>query len=80
MERELCEQFLADLADIAARLTFENRDYALELVSSLDKVRGFGHVKQANAQRYTAARRTLLAKFNGDALPFVELASATNQT
>ena len=80
MERELCEQFLADLADIAAQLTFENRGYALELVSSLDKVRGFGHVKQANAQRYAAARRSLLAKFNGDALPFVELASATNQT
>ena len=52
MERQLIEEFKVNLAELMQGLTHSNHDLAIEIVESVQKVRGYGHVKLANHRAY----------------------------
>jgi len=64
MERRLLADYEADLDLIAARLTAERLEAAAALASVPQLVRGFGHVKEANARKAAEERRRLLARLD----------------
>ncbi len=59
-ERQLLADYEATLEAIASQLTAANFDVALALVAYPRKIRGFGHVKQAQARAPLAERERLL--------------------
>ncbi|MCC5968451.1 MAG: indolepyruvate ferredoxin oxidoreductase family protein [Pararhodobacter sp.] len=61
MERALIAQYEADMTSILPRVTAENRDLVLELALLPLSIRGFGPVKEANAQAAAKRREELLA-------------------
>lgn len=61
MERALITQYEADMSDVLARVTAENRDQVLELALLPLSIRGFGPVKEANAKAAARRREELLA-------------------
>ncbi|MEO1676790.1 MAG: indolepyruvate ferredoxin oxidoreductase family protein [Pseudomonadota bacterium] len=61
MERTLIAQYEADMNAALPRLTDETRDAIIELAELPLQIRGFGPVKQANAERAEARRKELLA-------------------
>jgi len=63
-ERQLLADFEADLAVIAQRLGGGNHHVAVALASWPQKIRGFGHVKEAQARAALAERARLLAAFD----------------
>jgi indolepyruvate ferredoxin oxidoreductase len=52
MERELLSEFVSDLDFAKSQLTPENTDLVADFVSYPLKIRGYGHVKEANAEQY----------------------------
>ena len=74
-ERQLLKDYEADLDLIEAKLTAENGATALALAAYPRKIRGFGHVKEAQARPALAERERLLDAFraSGDA-PLAEAA------
>ena len=63
MERRLLAEYEQDIAMILDRLTPERFDAACALAAIPSLVRGFGHVKAANAERAAAERMRLLERF-----------------
>ena len=59
-ERKLLKDYEADLDAIEAKLTVENSKAALALASYPMKIRGFGHVREAQAQAPLAERERWL--------------------
>ena len=60
MERRLLAGYEAELHDIAAKLSTENYEFAIALAQYPEKIRGFGHVKDAaiaHVMPEAAARR-----------------------
>jgi indolepyruvate ferredoxin oxidoreductase len=62
-ERRLLVEYLATLDTIEAALTADNLDAAVLLAAYPRKIRGFGHVKQAQARPALAERERLLKAF-----------------
>ena len=62
MERALLEQYEADLAYLRAVLSPVRLEAAAALASVPSLIRGYGHVKEANARRAAAERDRLLAR------------------
>ena len=62
MERRLIAEFEGLVRDLATTLTGENYGRAVELAKLPEEVRGFGHVKMANVERYEAKKAALLAQ------------------
>ncbi len=65
MERQLIEDYIAELDDICNRLTPANHAAAVALASVPDEIRGYGHVKEksvAEARTLRANRREAFAK------------------
>ncbi|HEX2257737.1 MAG TPA: indolepyruvate ferredoxin oxidoreductase family protein [Afifellaceae bacterium] len=62
-ERRLLADYEALLDEIARRLAADNHDIAATLAAYPEKIRGFGHVKQAQARPALAERERLLAAF-----------------
>ena len=62
-ERQLLADYEAVLDTIAANLSAANRDVAIALAAYPRKIRGFGHVKQAQARPALAERERLLKAF-----------------
>jgi indolepyruvate ferredoxin oxidoreductase len=60
LERELIERYESDVNEILDTLSFLRHKRAVALASWPDTVRGFGHVKLANAERAAAERERLL--------------------
>ena len=60
-ERQLLDEYLDDLALIAGNLNEQRLQTAIELATIPAKIRGFGHIKQANA-RTAREERTVLRK------------------
>ncbi len=52
MERQLLADFKANVDELLAGLTKDNHSLAIDIVDAAQQVRGFGHVKQANYERY----------------------------
>ena len=69
MERKLLARYEADLARIASGLTPERMDAAAGLANIPSLIRGFGHVKAANATKADAERERLLARFDKPEAP-----------
>lgn len=63
MERRLLHEFELVLDTIAQRLTAQNHASAVALAELPNMVRGYGHVKAANAQRYEAEMAQLRPAF-----------------
>jgi indolepyruvate ferredoxin oxidoreductase len=62
-ERELLRDYEATLDLIEAKLTAENIDIAIALAAYPRKIRGFGHVKEAQARPALADRQRLTEAF-----------------
>jgi len=67
MERQMIRDYEALIAEIIGDLSTANAPTATELARLPLQVRGFGHVKLANAERVAEERAALLARFrSGD--------------
>ena len=64
MERRLLDQYEEDLALIGQKLSRERLDAATALASVPSLIKGFGHVKAANAQKAEAERLRLLDRLD----------------
>jgi indolepyruvate ferredoxin oxidoreductase len=63
MERQMIRDYEALVAEIIGNLSAANAPAATELARMPMQVRGFGHVKLANAERVADERAVLLARF-----------------
>ncbi|MGJ8687747.1 MAG: DUF6537 domain-containing protein, partial [Spongiibacteraceae bacterium] len=72
-ERQLLADFNNDLSLLLANLRPDNFDMAIELVSLVEDIRGFGHVKQHNIDQYQIRRAKLLARYTQQTGQAVEL-------
>ncbi|MES2258580.1 MAG: indolepyruvate ferredoxin oxidoreductase family protein [Pseudomonadota bacterium] len=63
MERRLIADYETRMAMLCRELTPFNHAAAVELASLPEMIRGYGHVKEANAAKAAAAEPQLLAKF-----------------
>ncbi|MFT5575833.1 MAG: indolepyruvate ferredoxin oxidoreductase [Bermanella sp.] len=75
-ERAILAQFQSDLDELLKNLSVDNLPVAIELVGLVEKIRGFGYIKEAAIAQYQLRREHLLKTFRGDALQFVEIESA----
>jgi indolepyruvate ferredoxin oxidoreductase len=67
MERALITEYRQLVAELMAGLTAASHEQAIALANLPEKVRGFGHVKEANVATYQADKARLLAAFkSGD--------------
>jgi indolepyruvate ferredoxin oxidoreductase len=70
MERRMIRDYERLMKELLAGLDARNAPAAVELARLPLKVRGFGHVKRANAERAAAEREALLQRFRaGEAVP-----------
>ncbi|MEM9048396.1 MAG: indolepyruvate ferredoxin oxidoreductase family protein [Pseudomonadota bacterium] len=60
MERALIAQYFADMAETLPRFDAATRDAAIALAELPLSIRGFGHVKKANADKAALQRESLL--------------------
>ena len=58
---ELLARYESDIAQVLADLSSQTHANAVKLLSLPDKVRGYGHVREAHAQRMEVERAALLA-------------------
>ena len=63
MERQLISDYEKQLAEIADNLTADNHAAALQLAGLPMRMRGFGHVKEANVEAAKACEADLIATF-----------------
>ncbi len=63
-ERALITQFEATLDELLQNLTQERLAKAVKIVDSYNSVRGFGHVKEANQQRFESALKFAMAEYH----------------
>jgi indolepyruvate ferredoxin oxidoreductase len=67
MERAEIVHYHTLLDELLNALTADNYDLAVALCRLPDKIRGFGHVKEATRQRVAGERQKLLADFHAAA-------------
>jgi indolepyruvate ferredoxin oxidoreductase len=63
MERKLLADYLSLVEELSRALTQDNHALAVKLAALPDKIRGFGHVKEANVERVKAEEEKLLERF-----------------
>ena len=66
-ERRLIGEYVAVLEEILSRLAQDNHQTAVELARIPARIRGFGHVKEANLAEAKTAEAALLAAFRNPA-------------
>jgi len=69
LERQIRDDFIRDMADVAATLKAETLAHAQALAELPSMVRGFGHVKLASISAYQEQRSKLLAAAPGTSIP-----------
>ena len=69
MERQLVADYRADMEMIASRFGMADLKLALELAYVPEQIRGFGHVKAANAAAAAKRRSDLLSRLQQESLP-----------
>jgi indolepyruvate ferredoxin oxidoreductase len=62
-ERELIEEYFSLMDEIIDSLNTENHALAVELASLPEKIRGYGHIKQAHLQAFRKQHEDLLKAF-----------------
>ena len=60
LERRLVGEFEADIANLAERLTPASHPIAIQVVGAYETIRGYGHVKEANAAEAAQVRASAL--------------------
>jgi indolepyruvate ferredoxin oxidoreductase len=63
LERELIRQYEADVAELLGSLSFLRLPLAVEIARLPEEIRGYGHIKIANATRVAEQRAALLARW-----------------
>ncbi|MGY9049528.1 MAG: DUF6537 domain-containing protein, partial [Rhodobacterales bacterium] len=74
MERALIAEYEADMADVLPRLTPATRDAIIALAELPLQIKGFGPVKQANAEKAAKRREELLALIRAGGTPVAQAA------
>jgi indolepyruvate ferredoxin oxidoreductase len=69
LERRLVAEFEADVADLTPRLTPASHPIAVRVVGAYETIRGYGHVKEANAEEAAKARVSALNELKGGKAP-----------
>lgn len=69
MERQLIANYETTLRELAASLNPDNHALAVEIASVPAKIRGFGHIKQRNAESAKACEAELLAMWRSKEAP-----------
>ncbi|KZD12153.1 indolepyruvate ferredoxin oxidoreductase family protein [Oceanibaculum pacificum] len=69
MERRLIAEYEALIDELLAGLSAENHGIAVALAGLPDKIRGYGHVKEANLAKAKAEEKQLLAAFRDPHIP-----------
>jgi indolepyruvate ferredoxin oxidoreductase len=67
LERSLIREYEDLILKIATDLTAQNLDIAVELAALPQRMRGFGHIKDANIQKARADQAALLRRFDAPA-------------
>jgi indolepyruvate ferredoxin oxidoreductase len=75
LEKRLLAEFEADVADLAPRLTPASHAAAVRVVGAYETIRGYGHVKEANAAEAAKTRAGALAELTSGARATVERAA-----
>ncbi len=65
-ERKLITDYERDIERLFDEITLQNIDSAIAIARLPQKIRGFGHVKQASIESADKTRASLFKKFNGD--------------
>ena len=68
LEKALLGQYESDVRALLTGLANENYDNAVAIAALPTKIRGYGHVKQANADAAATERERLLQDFANPAL------------
>jgi indolepyruvate ferredoxin oxidoreductase len=66
MERRLIDEYEALMRRLAGALTATNHATAIEIASLPAQIRGYGHVKEANAANVAALQARAIAKFDAE--------------
>jgi len=66
LERQLIEDYEATVARVLQGLKPGNHEMAVALLSLPEKIRGYGHVKEANIAKAKAVEAALLKAFDGE--------------
>ncbi len=74
MERALIAQYETDMDDLIPAIDANTHDAAVALALLPLQIRGFGHVKQANAEAAAKRREELLAQFREGGTPTLQAA------
>lgn len=74
MERALIAQFEADMDEVLSSVDASTHDAAVALALLPLQIRGFGHVKQANAEDAAKRREEILARFRAGGAPILHAA------
>ena len=74
LERRMIKDYERLVRELIAALTVENGSVAVDLARLPLKIRGFGHVKLANAERAAEERTVLLAQFRTGGTPMPQAA------
>ncbi|RFU13891.1 indolepyruvate ferredoxin oxidoreductase family protein [Rhodobacteraceae bacterium W635] len=74
MERGLIRQYEDDMTEVLSKVTPQTHDIAVEIASLPRQVRGFGPVKQANAEAAAKRRDELLRAFRAGGTPLATAA------
>jgi indolepyruvate ferredoxin oxidoreductase len=65
MERQLVAEYRKLVLSLLGKLTADNLATAVDIAALPEKIRGFGHVKEAAVEKYRADLDRLMAKFEG---------------
>lgn len=74
MERALIDQYEADMEEVLRDVDASNHDAAVALALVPLQIRGFGHVKHANAEAAAKRREEILAQFRAGGAPVLRAA------
>jgi indolepyruvate ferredoxin oxidoreductase len=74
LERRLIAEFETDVADLTERLTPASHPAAIRALGAYETIRGYGHVKQANAEEAAKARASALNELKAGRTPIEKAA------
>ena len=69
LERRLIAQYTRAVAELAAGLTQDNLELAIEIASLPEHIRGFGHIKERHWQEVEARWQALMARWRNPSEP-----------
>ena len=65
IERQLIKEYKSRILAITSKLTSSNYSIAVEIASTPDQIRGFGHIKKKNIEIAKNCELSLMSSFNG---------------